>query len=167
MKITIFLDVAPCSLVDKYQFRMNLLSSSVSFLKVEARWSSETLVPIYQSTQCRIPEHNNLNRQRLENFRSCKHTRSCQNFFSKHPHVLRCSGNWVFYKCDKNIHPFHVLRNFTKLSLYVETNNLFSTQEIPIWGSGVYYRVHKSSLRAPFLSQMNPVHNLLHYFLDG
>jgi hypothetical protein len=52
MKITVFLDVTPCSLVDRYQhFRGGLNAEVVG--------SSSTLVPVYQTVWCHIPEDSN------------------------------------------------------------------------------------------------------------
>jgi hypothetical protein len=53
--VMVFMDVMICSLVARYCFRGSIASIFNTELKMAAINSHETLVPMYQSTQCNIP----------------------------------------------------------------------------------------------------------------
>jgi hypothetical protein len=65
-----------CTLVYRYLcsgtccFYLQDIRSST--LKMKAANSPETIIPIYQSTQCHNPEHGNLNIHHCENLKSIK-----------------------------------------------------------------------------------------------
>jgi hypothetical protein len=60
--ITIFWDMTPCSLVGRYYcFGRTCCLYLQDNLKVEAKVSSEMLVPVCQITMCHILKHCNLN----------------------------------------------------------------------------------------------------------
>jgi hypothetical protein len=52
LKITVFWDVAPCSMVEVYQ---HFRGASITLI-MEVASTSETSVNFYQTTQCSIPE---------------------------------------------------------------------------------------------------------------
>jgi hypothetical protein len=61
MKITVLWDVTPCSLVDSHtRFGEIRCFHPSSTLKIEAKISSETLVPLCQTTWHHTSEDNNL-----------------------------------------------------------------------------------------------------------
>jgi len=49
---------------------------------------------------------------------------------------------------------------------FLEAESRSPNQEIlrPLWIANVHYYVHKVLAVVPILSQVNPVHNLIHYF---
>jgi hypothetical protein len=63
LKITVFWDVAPCSLVEVYGWAMALM------MEVGAESTSETPVNLYQTTQRNISE-NSLHTRHRENLKS-------------------------------------------------------------------------------------------------
>jgi hypothetical protein len=62
MKITVFWDVAPCSLVE-------VIIRAIA-LMMDAASTSETSVNFYQTTQRNIPEDSHLYTRRRENLKS-------------------------------------------------------------------------------------------------
>jgi hypothetical protein len=63
MKMAVFWVVAPCSLVEVYR-RFELIAQMM-----EAAWTSETPVNVYQTTQRNNPEDSHLNNRRRENLK--------------------------------------------------------------------------------------------------
>jgi hypothetical protein len=70
----IFWDVTPCSLVDRYQN----FEGELSYLKMEAAGSSETLMLVYQTERSPFSQDRNRDIHCCENFRS--HTRVTLNY---------------------------------------------------------------------------------------
>jgi hypothetical protein len=62
VKITVFLDVTPCSVVQLYQCSSVLEEPATSIIYFDSRGSRfpETLVDVYQTIWCLIPEDSNL-----------------------------------------------------------------------------------------------------------
>jgi hypothetical protein len=94
MKMTVFWDVAPCSLVEVYQcFRGACCLTHRGALTMEAASASETSVNFYQTTWHNIPEASHLqNIFWLVNMYSNApvHKQSCNALIQNH----RCHGNW-------------------------------------------------------------------------
>jgi hypothetical protein len=63
--MTIFWDVAPCSLVEVYRYLRGLIA-----LIIKALSASETTANLYQTTRLNIPEDSHLHTRRRENLRS-------------------------------------------------------------------------------------------------
>jgi len=59
------------------------------------------------------------------------------------------------------------LTYFMEQSPSLETNRFSATQEIPhnLWNLKIQYRIYKSPLTVPILSQLYPVHNPTSHFL--
>jgi hypothetical protein len=66
----VFWVVAPCSLVEIYQFRGPCCPPSLIALMMEAARTSETLVNFYQTTQRYNPEDSHLRTYCRENLKS-------------------------------------------------------------------------------------------------
>jgi hypothetical protein len=83
VKMTVFWDVAPCSLVELYRHFRG------ADLMMEAASASETSVNFYQTTRRNIPEDSHLHTPRRENLKFhhvtkyftviCEHTQLCFN----------------------------------------------------------------------------------------
>jgi hypothetical protein len=70
-KITVFWNVTPYSLINRYQ-RFGERFTFILLEEEEGTRSSETLIFIYQTTRCHTQEDNNLHSYRYENLRSRK-----------------------------------------------------------------------------------------------
>jgi hypothetical protein len=65
MKLTVFWDVALCSLVETNQhFRGEVLTATTITLMMETVSTSETSVSFYKTTWCNIPEGSHLQENR-------------------------------------------------------------------------------------------------------
>jgi hypothetical protein len=69
MKMAVFWDVAPCSLVEVYR-RFRGPCSIIRALMMEAATTSETLENFYQTTHRYNPEDSHLHTRRRENLKS-------------------------------------------------------------------------------------------------
>jgi hypothetical protein len=74
MKIAVFWDVAPCSLVEVLEV---LAASIIRAMMMEAARISETFVNSNQTIRRSIPEHSDLHTRRRENLKS-KQMRNCR-----------------------------------------------------------------------------------------
>jgi hypothetical protein len=66
--VAVFLNVTVCSFINRPP--LSSVQGSIAFytLKVEAVYSSETLMSICKTTECQNPKDSNLHSQRCENF---------------------------------------------------------------------------------------------------
>jgi hypothetical protein len=71
-----------------------------------------------------------------------------------------------FSVCEiRRVYEFNSLtHSLMELSRFLEAANYAATQELPsiLWNPKVHYRVHKSPLLVPILSQIDPIHPILY-----
>jgi hypothetical protein len=75
MKVTVFLDVAPCSLIEIHKYFRGVyclhgLGDELIPLKMKAVDISKASVSFYETTRRNIPEDNHLHTRRRENLKS-------------------------------------------------------------------------------------------------